>query len=167
MAKNPDIEFLNSQLVRLQEVYQTLQELCTQDLLPPGDSLPQTSEDEERCARLADDHDLNGSLFRNLLPPPRDPDSVNFQLLLNRLHQQIRMIPCIIAAIESAEKKRQACTIPPEKLSRHYSPKELRRILGMSQDKLKKMLDSGKIRHIKHTTKDYQIHLDDLPSDKN
>lgn len=53
--------------------------------------------------------------------------------------------------------------IPPEKLSRHYSPSELARVIGKSWDTVKKLLESGAIRHVKHSTKDYQIHVDYLP----
>lgn len=159
MNKQDNIEFLKSRLRLLQEGYKTLQELLPCDLLP-DDEPPKTSEDEERCARLADEYGFDGNLFRNLFPLDPDHDNVDFNLYLRRYRQQIGMIPRIIVAVESAK------AVPPDKLSRHYSPAELANILRLSWDTIKKRLDSGQIRNVKHTTKDYQIHLDDLPSDK-
>lgn len=54
-------------------------------------------------------------------------------------------------------------TIPPDKLSKHYKPQDLKKAFVMSWDKLKKLLDTGAIPHIKHSCKDYQIHVDYLP----
>jgi predicted DNA-binding transcriptional regulator AlpA len=50
----------------------------------------------ERVARLADDYDFDGSLFRELIPPD-DPLSVQEA---RKLRKQIETIPKIIAAIE-------------------------------------------------------------------
>ncbi len=53
---------------------------------------------------------------------------------------------------------------PPEQWSQHYSPKELTKLFGFGWDKLKGMLDRNEIKHVKHTTKDYQIALSDMPN---
>ena len=98
----PDVEFLHSQLQRLQVAYEDLQHLIPQDLLPTGDGPPETSDDEERCARLADQYGFDGSLFRNLFPLHPDHISEDWNVLLCRIEEKIETIPRIIAAIESA-----------------------------------------------------------------
>ena len=102
MSKQDDIEFLNSRLQCLQRDYGTLQELLPCDLLPTSDDPPQTSEEDERCAQLADKYGLNGSLFRNLFPLYPDRNGVDFELLIKRYRKQIEMVPRIIAAIETS-----------------------------------------------------------------
>jgi len=53
-------------------------------------------------------------------------------------------------------------TIPPDKLSPHYTPTELADVFDRSWDTVRKMLKAS-IPHIKHSTKDYQVHVDYLP----
>jgi len=53
--------------------------------------------------------------------------------------------------------------IPPELLSKHYTPTELARLYDRSWDTIKRRMAAGTIRYVKHSTKDYQIHVDDLP----
>lgn len=60
--RNPNIAFLLEHLDRLREQYQIGQELCDQDLFPLQ-GLPETTPEEERCARIADKHGFDGRLF--------------------------------------------------------------------------------------------------------
>lgn len=53
-------------------------------------------------------------------------------------------------------------TIPPDKLSPHYTPAELADVFDRSWDTVRKMLKTS-IPHVRHSTKDYQIHVDYLP----
>ena len=52
-------------------------------------------------------------------------------------------------------------TIPPGKLSPHYTPAELADVFERSWDTVKKMLKT--IPHVRHSTKNYQVHVDYLP----
>ena len=62
---------------------------------------------------------------------------------------------------EKAGEKIPKETIPPGKLSPHYTPAELADVFDRSWDTVKKLLRT--IPHIKHSTKDYQVHVDYLP----
>lgn len=53
--------------------------------------------------------------------------------------------------------------IPPEKLSRHYTPRELAKIFNRCWPTVKKLLTT--VPHVRHTDKDYQLHIDYLPRD--
>ena len=158
MNKQADIEFLKTYLEKLQKDYKVISELTPSDFAPSPDGTPNTPEDAERCARLADQFEFDGSLFRNLARSDCN-DPLWFDLALRELNKKIETIPRIIAAMETD-------VIPPNKLSPHYTPKQLTDIYDRSWDTVKKNLDSGEIRNKKHSTKDYQIHIDDLPPEQ-
>jgi hypothetical protein len=56
--------------------------------------------------------------------------------------------------------------IPTPRLTAPKSPKELAKIFNCSWDKLKPLLEGGKIRNRKLSSKSYQISLDDMPADQ-
>ena len=98
--KMSDVEFLRLYLRKQQVAYETLQELEPQDLFPPGDGPPQTSEDDMRCACIAYQHGFDVIMFWNLFSLSPHTDPVDFSILLNRYYRRIMTIPRIIAAIE-------------------------------------------------------------------
>ena len=55
-------------------------------------------------------------------------------------------------------------TIPPDKLSPHYTPTQLAELLDKHWHTVRKLLNSGALPHIKHSSKDYQVHVDFLPA---
>ncbi|QDT24795.1 hypothetical protein Enr10x_00870 [Gimesia panareensis] len=152
--KLEEICFLSSQLQSLQEKYQLLDELCDQDLIPQ-EGLPVTSDDDERCARLADAHGFDGNVFRNLLLPSLSEEA-SLRAISKNVRQRINMIPRIIASIEEQN------TRSASEYSKPKSPAEWSKHFDCSWDTLKKRFDCGKIRVIKLSTKSYRIHKDDL-----
>lgn len=100
---NSDVEFLRAYLQKLRTYEKVLRDLSPEDLQPANDGLPETSEDEERCARLADKHGCDGNLFRNLFALHPECDGAEFDLYVRRIRRRIETIPRIIAAIESTD----------------------------------------------------------------
>lgn len=103
------IKFLKKYLAKLQATYATASELTESDFVPRDTTeVPETSPKDERVARLADDHNMDGSLFRYVHSHVFD---LNADLRHARL--QIETIPRIIAAIEKAEQQAQSEPTPP------------------------------------------------------
>lgn len=92
-----DIEFLKRFFSELQSYYQIAQGLSQSDISPSEN----TSTDEERCARIADDYGFDGNLFRNLYREER------LSIIEKSLKKRIETIPRIIAAIEHYSTKKQ------------------------------------------------------------
>ena len=101
MAKKDDIEFLKSFLQKLKESYATIEELCPNDLLPADKPLHE-SDEEERVARLADDHGLDGNLFRNLYQSKSASDADDLRSMRKRCCRQIEIMPRLIRAVETS-----------------------------------------------------------------
>ncbi len=94
-----DIAFLKTYLAELQASYATASELTEADFAPRGaKTVPETSTEAERVARLADAHGMDGSLFRYMHSYVFDLDAD-----LRNARLQIETIPRIIAAIEQAD----------------------------------------------------------------
>ena len=96
-----DVEFLKSDLKRLRQEYQLGDALCDSDLQSPQDMLPETSDNAEQCARLANQYGFDGNVFRNLVPPSLD-ERPNIRAELRILQKRIELIPLIISAIEQS-----------------------------------------------------------------
>ncbi len=92
-----DIDFLNCFLKELKEHYQTVQELSQSDVSPSEN----TSADEERCARLADEYGFEGNLFRNLFL------NQSLSTIERTLRARIVTIPQIIIEIEKRQTSNQ------------------------------------------------------------
>lgn len=93
--ENRDLHFLQRFLESQQEGYELLSELCPQDL-GVEDGPPRTTEEEERCARIADTLGFDGNLFRNLF---EHDEETQLRLLADR----IKLIPKIIAKVEATK----------------------------------------------------------------
>lgn len=106
-----DIECLKSELKRIQKIYPIIQELCDQDF-SSDDSLPETRDDMESCARLADRNGFDGNIFRNLYTPPFD-SRPNYNEMERSAEKMIGMIPRIIANIEQPDPKDYSLPMPP------------------------------------------------------
>ena len=100
MGKNLDVVFLQSYLQKLQGGYETIQELLPCDM---SDGPVETTEDDERAARIADRYGFDGNCFRHLtrIYPSRSGEDLS--ILTGRLWKQINTIPRLIAAIDACE----------------------------------------------------------------
>ncbi|MEW4564203.1 winged helix-turn-helix transcriptional regulator [Bremerella sp. JC770] len=96
--QNDDIQFLSSFLESQKELYETLHALDRSEYWHNEDLL-KTSDDEERCARIADGNEFDGNLFRNLFTTEDFAEAM--RLLKNRIEQ----IPRIISHIANREKE--------------------------------------------------------------
>ena len=91
------------------------------------------------------------------LPAPDSDAAYQVATAVQFLNNRIR---AAVEAIVEAENSKEAANYS----SKRYTPAELRKIFDISQDTLKARLKSQEIRNIKHSSKSYQIHLDDLPN---
>lgn len=65
---------------------------------------------------------------------------------------------------QSAEATISRDEIPPNEWSNHFSPAELENLYGKSWRTIKGWIAKGTIRARKYSSKDYQIHIADLPN---
>ncbi|QDU74060.1 hypothetical protein Pan97_10640 [Bremerella volcania] len=98
--EDQDLRFLKTFLASQQEAYDIVPELCDPDFFNE-DTRPQTSDDEERCARIAESLGFDGSLFRNLFKL----DELSW---LRQTSKRIKTIPQLISKIESRRMQRMA-----------------------------------------------------------
>jgi DNA-binding MarR family transcriptional regulator len=92
-----NVAFLQLFLDELRNGYHKVERLSDDDFLL--DEIPTTSDDEERCARLADASKIervDGNLFRNLFA------AYDLSSVLRRAARQIRTIPLMIAEIQES-----------------------------------------------------------------
>ena len=96
-----DIDFLHSQIDEYVKIYETLDELCPWDLSTSEAPL-RTSDDDQRCARLAESHGFDGNIFWNLEPDSRTcgPDLNSLSRIAS---ERIELIPKIIGAIKKKQ----------------------------------------------------------------
>ena len=127
----PDIEFLKDYLQKLRELYRTVEELSEEDFTQT-ETLPQTSPDEERVARLADQSGFEGNLFRAL-----DADiKWDFQCALRKHHKQINIIPKIITKLEEPE---------PDRDSLLLTVSDMATLLGRGQSVIREQNNRGEL----------------------
>lgn len=87
-----DLDFLKAFYDQRLRDFELVNELFPQDLVK-GDGPGQPSEDEERCARLADNSGFDGELFRK---PSRVDEH---KALLRMLAKQLEVLPRLIEAL--------------------------------------------------------------------
>lgn len=107
-----EILFLETQLQKLQSLYQVLEQLCTEDLTV-SDGLSVSSNEEQRCAFLAAAYGFDGSIFWNTIPPSLDTRP-NLSEGLELLRKRMQLIPKIIIKIQNEGSRDE---LPPELIS--------------------------------------------------
>lgn len=101
------------------------------------------------------------------IPQDANPKDADSKRLRKDMHERLPAIHDELRKAWLHLKHAESLGVSPDDCDpRHFSPAELRKVFGLGQDTLKKRLDRQTIRNIKHSTKAYQIHVDDLPKSK-